>query len=103
MNSKEAIYVYNLSNLDKVEKVQFVQALKGRGSGKGIIDELKGKFLAPGCFIIPENNALKAEEVFKYWKVKFKKYSVNALTKADETAEDPAEFDKKYLRIDYAL
>jgi hypothetical protein len=79
MHKKEVIYVYNLSELNSLTKVKFVQVLKGRNNRKGIVEESNGKFLVPGCFIIPFDKSKEIEHVFNHWNVKFDKYSVELL------------------------
>ena len=71
-----AIYTYDLSKLDNVTKVRFVYFLKGRTAGKGFIKELNGRFLVPGCFIVPIEKTKQAEMMFKAWKVQYKKEEV---------------------------
>jgi len=65
------IYTYHLKNIKKSKSVRFVYLLKGRGAEKGIINSLKGRFLAPGCFIIPEKNNKEIVEIFHMWDIKF--------------------------------
>jgi len=71
-----AIYTYDLSKLDNVTKVRFVYLLKGRKKGHGLIDELNGKFLVPGCFLIDISKTEKIESIFRQWSVSFKKEEV---------------------------
>jgi len=68
-----SIYNYNLTGLKKSERVRFVYALKGRGREKGLIEEFKGKFLAPGCFIVPVEKDNEILDILKEWKVKFER------------------------------
>lgn len=70
------IFTYNLSKLSNVNKVRFVYLLKGRKDGKGLVKELSGHFLVPGCFAVPINKSNTAEYVFKQWKVPYKKEEV---------------------------
>jgi len=46
------LYIYSLKGLDDSVRVRFVYAIKGRGSEKGFLMRLKGRFLAPGCFMV---------------------------------------------------
>jgi hypothetical protein len=68
-----AIYTYNLSNIRKSKAVRFVYCLKGRGSEQGIVERMNGKFLAPGCFLVPIKKDKEMQEVFKLWSIKFKR------------------------------
>ncbi|MBW2989981.1 nucleotidyltransferase domain-containing protein [Candidatus Woesearchaeota archaeon] len=68
-----SVYNYNLTGLKKSERVRFVYVLKGRGREKGLIEEFKGKFLAPGCFIVPVEKDNEILDVLKRWKVKFER------------------------------
>lgn len=67
------LYTYSLSKQPKSKAVRFVYLLKGRGKEPGIINQLKGKFLAPGCFIIPIKADKEIQEIFAHWKIPFKK------------------------------
>ena len=71
-----AIFTYDLSDLDKVTKVKFVYVLKGRKPGEGMVKELGGYFLVPGCFVVPISKASEIESVFKLWKVHYKQEEV---------------------------
>jgi len=73
---KEIIYAYDLSSLDNVSKVRFVYVLKGRKGQKGLVKELNGRFIVPGCFIVPSSASEDIEEVFKFWNVRFEKFEV---------------------------
>ncbi len=79
MYKKEVIYVYNLSELDNLTKVKFVQALKGRNGHEGVVGEHRGRFLVPGCFIVLDSKSQDIEEFFNHWNVKFDKYSVELI------------------------
>jgi len=70
------LYTYNLTNKPKSIRVRFVYLLKGRGKEKGIVEEFKGKFLVPGCFLIPNKKDEEMQEIFKEWKIKFKRIPV---------------------------
>lgn len=71
-----AIFTYDLSKLDNVKKVRFVYLLKGRKEGQGLVKAMEGRFLVPGCFIVPIKKVKEAESAFKEWKVPFKKEEV---------------------------
>ena len=68
-----ALYTYDLTKKSKSHKVRFVYCLKGRHKEKGLVKTYNGKFLAPGCFIIPINHDKDIQEVFALWKINYKK------------------------------
>ena len=76
MSSVRYIFTYDLSRQPASKKVRFVYLLKGRPGEEGIIKKLKGRFLAPGCFIIPEKSIRDIDAIFKLWKIKHKKLKV---------------------------
>ncbi len=80
-SSHSIIYTYDISKLPSSTKVRFVYVLKGRSGEKGLVEELGGKFLVPGCFMIPAQKHLEIDEVFKIWNIRPTKYEVNILTK----------------------
>jgi hypothetical protein len=67
------LYHYDISNKNPSTKVRFVYLLKGRPNEDGIIIKFKGKFLVPGCFIIPKSKEKEMDEILKLWKIKHKK------------------------------
>ena len=67
------LYTYNLTKKSKSHKVRFVYVLKGRPGEKGIVKQYQGKFLAPGCFIIPAKHGKDMQHIFELWKVPYKK------------------------------
>jgi len=70
------LFTYSITKLDKSKKVRFVYLLKGRRGDPGIIEEFKGKFLAPGCFIVPTNKSKEVIQIFKLWKVRPKTMNI---------------------------
>ena len=70
------LYSYNISKLKPSNRVRLVYVLKGRGTEKGIIKKLNGKFLAPACFILPIKHDKEIQEVFKFWKVPSKRMKI---------------------------
>jgi len=66
------MFTYNLSKMKPSDKVRFVYLLKGRGE-KGFVAEINGKFLAPGCFIVPTRKDDEVIEVMNEWKINFKR------------------------------
>ncbi len=71
-----SIFTYDLSKLDNVSKVRLVHVLKGRNNKEGVVERMKGRFFAPGCFIIPTEKSNEVETVFKLAKVPYKKEEV---------------------------
>jgi hypothetical protein len=67
------LYTYSLLKEPKSKAVRFVYCLKGRGSSKGLIARFNGQFLAPGCFFVPLKYDKEMQEVFKLWRIKFKR------------------------------
>ena len=67
------LYTYNLSKQPKSKAVRFVYLLKGRKKEKGTIKDFHGNFIAPGCFIIPNKKDKEIQEIFKLWKIPFKR------------------------------
>ena len=70
-----SLFNYDLSKLKGSNKVRFVYVIKGR-NGKGLVENLGGKFLTNGCFMIPKMNEGEILEVFEKWGVKFDKKEV---------------------------
>lgn len=70
------IYTYDLSKQFASKKVRFVYLLKGRAKESGIIKQFKGKFLAPGCFILPSKKDNEMQQIFALWKIPFKKIPI---------------------------
>jgi len=67
------LYTYDLTKQSKSNKVRFVYCLKGRPGEVGLVEKYKGKFLAPGVFILPVKHDKDMQEVFSLWKIKFKR------------------------------
>jgi len=70
------LYTYNLSKINKSKKVRFVYALKGRGSEKGLVKGLNGKFLANSCFIVPIKKDKEMLEIFRFWNIPYKRRKI---------------------------
>jgi hypothetical protein len=66
------IYTYSLLKQPKSKAVRFVYCLKGRRDEEGLIAKYKGKFLAPGCFLIPIEYDKEMQSVFRLWGIPFK-------------------------------
>ena len=65
-------YLMSLArDLGVSDNVRFVYILKGRPGESGLIEELNGKFLAPGCFIIPFQHDNEIQDLLSKWKIKF--------------------------------
>ncbi|MBI2124375.1 nucleotidyltransferase domain-containing protein [Candidatus Pacearchaeota archaeon] len=67
------IYSYELSNLKPSGKVRFVYLLKGRKGEMGIIKKNGGEWLADSCFIVPSENDNDISNIFKKWRVEYRK------------------------------
>jgi len=64
------IYTYDLSKLPSSKKVRFVYLLKGRNGQPGLVKKFCGRFLVPGCFLLPVKFDNEMQQVFKLWSVK---------------------------------
>jgi hypothetical protein len=64
------LFVYMLKNKKHSEKVKFNYILAGR-NGKGMIERLQGKHVAPGVVEIPIKHSLEFEEVLKLHKIDY--------------------------------
>ncbi|MFH1398847.1 MAG: nucleotidyltransferase domain-containing protein [Candidatus Woesearchaeota archaeon] len=65
-----SLYTYQLAGLSESEKVRFVYALKGRNS-EGLVSKMGGRFLAPGCFLVPGKKDAEVLDLLRAWRVKF--------------------------------
>lgn len=74
--SSHLLYSYNLSKLRASEKVRFVYLLKGRQGTGGLVEKMKGEWLADGCFLLPVRNDSEMLLVFKRWQIPFKRKEV---------------------------
>ena len=70
------LYYYDISRMEKSDKVRFVYLLKGRKNGKGIVSEFNGEFLVNGCFIVPVEKDSEMLEIMNKWNVKFSRKRV---------------------------
>jgi hypothetical protein len=70
------LYTYSISKLDKSTRVRFVYLLKGRREQPGLVEQFKGRFLAPGCFMIPDKHDKDMSKIIQQWKVKSKKLKI---------------------------
>lgn len=72
----QLIYTFQISNLTQKEKVKFNNDFYGRVKGKyrykGLLAELGGQKLSPGCVLVPYTKRDKLERLFKKSKIKFK-------------------------------
>ena len=55
---------------DNGKKVRFVYLLKGRPNQDGLVVDMDGQFLVPGCFIIPSDKDSEMSDIFKQWEIK---------------------------------
>ncbi|MFC1732276.1 hypothetical protein ACFL6I_18385 [candidate division KSB1 bacterium] len=72
----KVVYTYDLSKAKSSTKVRFVYLLKGRRDEDGLVKQFKGKFIAPGCFILPIKKDKEMQEVFQKWNIKPKRIEV---------------------------
>lgn len=68
----DSLFIYSLNKFSNTKRVKFHYVLKGRYNKKGILDDLKGKFLGTGTIILPSENEEKLKEVFEKWGVNYK-------------------------------
>jgi predicted nucleotidyltransferase len=74
------IYSFKISNLSQKDKVRFnrtfyEQAKKGY-KYNGLLNELAGKKISPGCVIVPISQKEKIEKLFKKFNVSFEQLKV---------------------------
>ena len=69
------IFSFNLNNLNQKQKTAFNRELyeqtKGKYTYKGLLKELGGEKISPGCVIIPDNKEEVLLKFFKKHRVKF--------------------------------
>ena len=70
------LYTYDLTKQSTSYKVRFVYLLKGRPGEKGIVEQYKGRFLAPGCFMIPVLHDKEIQEIFAKWSIPYKRIPI---------------------------
>lgn len=67
------VYSFKLNNLDQKEKARFNRSFyeqKRKGyKYKGLLDELGGKKISPGCVLVPFNRKDKIEKFFKKFNI----------------------------------
>ena len=72
---QQIIYAFQIARLSQKDKVKFNNEFYGRKKGKysykGILGELGGQKLSPGCILIPLSERQKVEKYFKKSKVAF--------------------------------
>lgn len=66
------LFLYNTKSMSNVKKTRFYYALNGRGSAKGIINELDAIKLSDNSILIPINKIESAKEFFEYWDINYK-------------------------------
>lgn len=76
----QVIYSFQISNLDQNEKARFNNdfygRVKGKYSYKGLLKEIGGQKLSPGCVLVPHAEKQKIEKFFKKFKVQFNQLKV---------------------------
>jgi hypothetical protein len=70
------LYTYNLAKQQASYKVRFVYCLKGRPGEKGAVELHQGRFLAPGCFIVPVSHDHDIQEIFAKWGIRYKRIPI---------------------------
>jgi len=78
-DGKYFLYIYDLSTLDSSSKVRIVYSLKGRLNEKGLVEKSGGRFMVPGCFIVPIDQNAAVEGLLKFYNVNFKKREIELL------------------------
>ena len=74
--SNRVLFKYELKGMGPSEKVMFVNFLRGKKDGKGLVEENHGKWLANQIFVVPVENEFIFEKFFLNKKVKFNKFYV---------------------------
>lgn len=76
----QVIYSFQLSNLSQNEKARFNNRFYGRNKNKyqykGLLGEISGKKLSPGCVMILYKEKPKIEKFFKKFKIKYEQLKV---------------------------
>lgn len=74
------IYSFQLNNLIQNEKARFNSSFYGRVKNKykytGLLNEINGQKLSPGCVIIPHAEKSKVERFFRGFKIKFNQLKI---------------------------
>ena len=74
------IYSFQINNLNQNEKVKFNNEFYGRTKGKysykGLIKDIGGQKLSPGCVLISYADKHKVEKFFKKFKINFSQLKV---------------------------
>ena len=74
------IYSFQINNLNQNEKVKFNNEFYGRIKGKynykGLLKEIGGQKLSPGCVLIPHTEKYNIEKFFKKFKIRFNQLKV---------------------------
>lgn len=65
-----SLFTFSLSNLSKIEKVKFSQALYGR-KNNGLLYEERGKSLGKGSFMVPVEKEELFKQMMEKWKIKY--------------------------------
>ncbi|NQV09470.1 nucleotidyltransferase domain-containing protein [Candidatus Woesearchaeota archaeon] len=71
--NSHGLYYYDLSKMNKNDKVKFIYTLKGRRKEDGLVKRFGGEFVVPGCFIIPVEKDYEMKEIMDKWNVKYKR------------------------------
>ena len=65
------LFVFDSSKLRGSAKVRFLYALKGRGKAKGVIETLKGRYVARAVVLVPVKNYFELVRFFRSWNCDF--------------------------------
>jgi len=66
------LFTYSLRHLKYKDKIRFFYALKGRGTGRGILKTTNSEQLGRAVLLTPVKNAPELDEFFRLWKCNFK-------------------------------
>lgn len=67
-----ALFTYSLRHLKYSDKIRFFYALKGRGTGKGVLKTTDSEQLGRAVILTSAKNAPELDEFFRLWKCNFK-------------------------------
>ena len=66
------MFKYNFSNWNKLQKTKFYYALNGRGSAKGIFQQLEGIKLSDQIILIPLDKIELFRDFLESWELDYK-------------------------------
>ena len=74
--SSYCLYTYKLPKDDNVKRVRFVYLLKGRVKEKGMVEQLGGRFVSNGTFLVPVSKDAEMMAIFDQRKIRFTRRKV---------------------------